>query len=511
MALAQGISFSTGTDRSYFRAENIVNFPFTLMGWFMWTNDDNTDQGALFCHGTAAPPSGTGSSFYCALGDASPHMYIWGGATNSAASSVVIALNTWYHVACVWRDPDLTDNDINGYINGTLECTHPGGASAVSPLYGIGFVDAFRGRWAAFKGFVGVLSPGEIIRESFQVAPFRGGCFTLNSPKNTLRHGIDEIRPGYGDWTLAGTATDADGPPIPWVYTPKRNRRRFRTPSGGSERTMVANLQATADWTALLKPDRNAAASWTSTADLAALLKVDRQLIAPLSASSDLAALLKVDRNMVASWTSTADFAAVLKADRKLVASLDALATLAAHVCVDRPLAANLTVTSDWTAVLSKGGVKDFAAALTATADLAAVLKADRPLAANLQATADWTAVLSTGALKTFAAVLSATADLVALLNVDRNLAANLIATADIAAVAKYDRNLSALLSASADIAALLKVDRKLVATLLADANFLAALTTNAIFRTGILDAWVRPDSGKTWERPFSGKTWDLQ
>jgi hypothetical protein len=193
---------------------------FTMMAWVMIETDANRYT-AFFSFGHA-----TDSNFSYYLGTLAD------GTTLdlyqvSDHGGTALSVGTWYHLAMTIAGTGT--NQALAYVNGVLDITTngrsaiPGAAMIISndQTYG----SSILGRMTAVKIWNVALAAEEIQAEMRCYLPVR--VADLNTWSTMLGAGDVANYAGTGDWTVGGTLTTVDGPPIPWSLRP--SMRPWRT------------------------------------------------------------------------------------------------------------------------------------------------------------------------------------------------------------------------------------------------------------------------------------------
>lgn len=195
-------NFATG---SYFtRATNVPTGNFTAIIWF-YREVDSAGFETLFFRGD-------GSSEYPFFGiNLNDQIHIFNGF--DFPGSTVVSLNQW-HWAAIVRN---SSTDWKGYLDSVQEisATSESAGSTSSIVVGndLAFLAApFSGRLAAVKVWNTNLTQAEIINEARQYAPIRTANLVAWFPLLKVE-GTDYTG---SNWTINGTLTAVDGPPIPW-------------------------------------------------------------------------------------------------------------------------------------------------------------------------------------------------------------------------------------------------------------------------------------------------------
>lgn len=221
----------------YHRTTGLPSGAFTACWWSMLTNDLNTytPQWMLWESGATNPRyiqcgSGLdGTSFVGEVHNSTSN----GGGWVDTGTLANVSTNSWYFWALT-LSAYTGSFTLNGYVraasataltSGTVNSTWSGTFApnnmrlASEGPYG----GRFEGRLAHFKLFSGVLSSAQILAESLQGHPVSKDASLNYWALLNDGQGIYDQGPGGSTWTLQGTPTSAEGPPVPMkrrrVYT----------------------------------------------------------------------------------------------------------------------------------------------------------------------------------------------------------------------------------------------------------------------------------------------------
>ena len=193
---------------------------FTLMGWAYSLGSVGAFSGALSFGNASA-----GGFYMIGRNMDTNRLQIYnasGGATGTAAW----AISTWAHIAmtCAGTGANL----LLGYLNGVLDITTTGASFVNAEKLYVGSSngpDPFNGRMAAVKIYNAVLTASEIATEMGQYLPVNPT--NLNNCTPLLTHtDVQDYGGLNATWTVDGTLTTEDGPPIPWML--RQPRRTVR-------------------------------------------------------------------------------------------------------------------------------------------------------------------------------------------------------------------------------------------------------------------------------------------
>jgi hypothetical protein len=155
------------------------------------------------------------------------NLFIYSGAGASAFTGTTsLSLSTWYHAAMTCAGTSA--GQLLGYLNGALEISNgQSGAVQTSAAVSFGAVpdgDPLDGRLAGFKMWGAVLTASEIQQEMRSLAPVRTANLAMWSP--LLASTALQDYTGTGTWTVNGSPTTEDGPPV--IFQRHVRARRFR-------------------------------------------------------------------------------------------------------------------------------------------------------------------------------------------------------------------------------------------------------------------------------------------
>jgi hypothetical protein len=181
------------------------------MGWFKITTDTNanatfikygvSDSSTAYLLGTQA--DGTTFNIYNTATD---------------APGTALTVGTWYH--CAMTIAGTGAGQVLGYLNGVLDMTQTGSPGPTNTQICIGAYsttgsERLNGCAAALKFYTGVFTAAEIAIEMCQYMPFRTAGLVMWSPLLSAADATVNYA-GTGVWTVSGTLTTENGPPIPW-------------------------------------------------------------------------------------------------------------------------------------------------------------------------------------------------------------------------------------------------------------------------------------------------------
>lgn len=142
----------------------------------------------------------------------SGNMLIWDG--NDDGASFAMSANTWVHLAFTFDQVTL-----RAYVNGVQQITNAN-TSAPSEAIFIGTNDTAKwcnARWAAQKVWAATLTADEIANEMRYYVPLRvANINTVSFCRDLAEAGTDYSGNGF-TWTVGGTHTLVDGPPIAFM------------------------------------------------------------------------------------------------------------------------------------------------------------------------------------------------------------------------------------------------------------------------------------------------------
>lgn len=206
----------------------------TMMGWIY-----PTAFGALntcVCNGAAS-----GGNFYAAgVGASSGNKVAVYAGVSLAYGTTILTTNTWYHIAITVAGTGAGQTLV--YLNGVQEISTQAGTGFTAAKHLVGDSaggDPVTGRVAAIKLYNGVLTADQIKEEMRCYAPVN--LTNLLSWHPLFNH-TDTGQYGTA-YTIAGTVTTAQGPPIPWTLRPARALVRAAvTPTGSILRQVMQHM-----------------------------------------------------------------------------------------------------------------------------------------------------------------------------------------------------------------------------------------------------------------------------
>jgi len=204
-----------------------TNNSFTMMGWFIGFDFATTRGHLLTYEADAGAPKRLRVET-----DSSLNMY--GGAGSVGGST--LSTSVWFHATMTYNGTTAL-----AYLNAVQDISIANGTAPQGAIYvgnddEIGDDQWLNGRWAAIKLWSAVLNAAEIANEMRQYLPIRTANLNTFSPCLAASGaGIDYSGNGF-NWSIGGTLTTEDGPPIPWstnrvphIYTPSAAAPSIRT------------------------------------------------------------------------------------------------------------------------------------------------------------------------------------------------------------------------------------------------------------------------------------------
>lgn len=191
---------------------------FSLLCWAYTTNSSAAFAGALAL-------GSTGANFY-AVGIAlssTIKLYVFNGGGNNYGTST-IGVNTWAHVALTVAGTGA--GQCLGYVNGVQELSVSGATGPTAATMYVGNTagsDLFNGRVTAVKVYSAVLTADEIKQEMRSIMPVRTANLNTWSPLLTQTD-VANYGGAAGAWTVGGTLTTENGPPVAWSLRPQHRR-----------------------------------------------------------------------------------------------------------------------------------------------------------------------------------------------------------------------------------------------------------------------------------------------
>lgn len=213
----------------YSRTTNLPNSAaFTAMGWFRVP----TLSGWM----SWIQLSGGGSFYQLGVeGSSGSNKFILG--SNAAMGDGPALTNgTWYHAAVIVNG--TTGTNAFGYLNGVVNSANPDALSFTASKLWIGNStggDPLNGNIAYVKIWDAVLTVAELLQEMQQGALIRTANINTFSPFLSLSDDEKDFSGNGFDWTVTGTPTVENGPPIPW----RQGRGRIIYPAAGGGGTNV--------------------------------------------------------------------------------------------------------------------------------------------------------------------------------------------------------------------------------------------------------------------------------
>jgi Concanavalin A-like lectin/glucanases superfamily len=199
------------------RLSRTTNLPpstsFTIMAWTYLTLNSGT-YGTLFALGQTG-----GTAYYMGTRNDGVTFYISQGAFFLGS---VLSLQTWYHCAFVVAGTGA--GQCLGYLNGALNVTYTDSAVAITMAsVDVGndqWPDPWPGRVANVLVYNVPLTQAEIAQQMRQYVPLRWAG--LNAWYPLLGSGnLRDYASTANAWTVGGTLTSVDGPPIAWETRPR--------------------------------------------------------------------------------------------------------------------------------------------------------------------------------------------------------------------------------------------------------------------------------------------------
>lgn len=205
------IRFTAQTGNAITRSDPPAS-AFTWMAWIQLLSDENT----------WAILANFQSGGHAQLGTESDGVTLVLQDDSNASTGQALSLNTWYHV--VWVHRSNADNEL--WINGvrvadSFAQAAPSGSLCVG-AYAPGDFN-YTATWAVadMKMWSAALSDGEVVQEMRTKRPLRTA--NLYSWLPTFAGVTERVKDYSGngrDWSVTGTLTDEDNPPIPWGSIP---------------------------------------------------------------------------------------------------------------------------------------------------------------------------------------------------------------------------------------------------------------------------------------------------
>jgi hypothetical protein len=196
---------------------SITNF--TLMAWIWFPANIPLDTAQCALNFGPTTP-GDAQQYLGVLGQAGPtnKLILYTTGQPTLVGTMSLSVNTWYHVAMAIAGTGASQ--VRGYLNGVQEMVGPGSGTPVGQKLLVAQSapggESFNGRVAALKIYSAVLTASEMQQELRAYVPVR--TLNLNSWYPLLTQ-TDVANYGPA-WTVGGTLTTEDGPPIPWSLLP---------------------------------------------------------------------------------------------------------------------------------------------------------------------------------------------------------------------------------------------------------------------------------------------------
>lgn len=170
-----------------------------------------------------------------------------GDASVGYYGTTVLATATWYHIALTCAGTGT--NQFLAYLNGVAEITRTATAVSTAGRLMVGDDqggDPFNGRVAAVKIYSAVLTADEIKQEMRSYMPVRTANLNTWSPL-LVSTDVGNYA-NTGAWTVGGTLTTEDGPPIAWSLRPASRWRRATAaaPTGAPQQNIITRQVAVA-------------------------------------------------------------------------------------------------------------------------------------------------------------------------------------------------------------------------------------------------------------------------
>jgi hypothetical protein len=200
---------------------------FTIMCWAKISTDRNA-YSCILCIGT----TNDGNLYYLGTGSDGTTLLMYNPA-NDGPNGTNLTVGTWYHVALVC-DGTSTGN-LRAYLNGVLNSTHNGHNGPTNAMMRFGnnfYTEFFNGCVAAVKVYSAALSADRILQERLYYTPVHTTNLQSWTPlmhPTAGSNGTDFSGSAF-NFTVNGTLTVEDGPPIAWS---RRRRARRNAATGG--------------------------------------------------------------------------------------------------------------------------------------------------------------------------------------------------------------------------------------------------------------------------------------
>ena len=211
------MAVSFGASGRYLR--RTTNLPtstsFTVAAWVYWTSIRNT-YNYVFELGDSVTNAGT----YCVLGHSNATSMEISTGGNFGTFGTNVSSATWTFAAITCAGTGATDfkgywRAVTGATFNTTSTTGPSFTPAVLYVGNDSYDEYPDARIGPVYVFNRALGADELFRLSMQSLPLVRNGLQIYSPLWSPSHVLDLSGNGY-DWTVGGTLSAADGPPIPW-------------------------------------------------------------------------------------------------------------------------------------------------------------------------------------------------------------------------------------------------------------------------------------------------------
>ncbi len=183
---------------------------FTMMAWVRLVVDTNSFS-AIFHYGRNDTTADDEEMWLQTNTDGTTLNLDVPGASIVLGSALTVG--TWYHLAVVKSGTAYT-----AYLNGTSDITATGNAptSARLDVMNDQWVEQLNGRMCAVKIYEAALTQAEILNEMRSYRPKRTANLYGWWPMLSAGDGAVDYSGNGRDWTVGGTLTTEDGPPVSW-------------------------------------------------------------------------------------------------------------------------------------------------------------------------------------------------------------------------------------------------------------------------------------------------------
>lgn len=234
------VRFDASADALYRTASLPTITSFTIMGWFnVITN--RSAYSTFMEYGLF-----DGGTWYNLSTNATGGTTVTLALTNGSSETLggTLTVGTWAHLAMTVSGTGAGQNLV--YRNGVLNITGAGSSSPTAVRLYIGsnsIGEWLNGRAAAVKIWSAALTANEILNEMVQYMPVRTTNLNGFYPFFTSTD-LKDYGGGATTWTVGGTLTSEDGPPIPWVVMPPRRRTATAAAGGNILPQMMQHMGA---------------------------------------------------------------------------------------------------------------------------------------------------------------------------------------------------------------------------------------------------------------------------